>query len=155
MASDNDCTCDLTPVREDISEAQKLLDQRRAVYGDRIDNMVRVAQMWGAFLGVEIQPWQVPVMFALYKIYRLGITPDYSDNVDDVDGYMLMFREVIGDKLIQARTVEEYLAELNARAASDPRLQDLIMETDQHIPGQAMQAEGEMLEGWAQQQTRR
>ena len=92
---------------------ETLLKSRESVYGDRIDNMVRVAQMWSGFLGHEIQPWQVPVMFALYKVYRLGITPDYSDNIDDVDGYMQMFREVIGDDMVQARTVEEYLAKVN------------------------------------------
>ena len=97
------------------TEAQELLDSRLAVYGDRIDNMRRVALMWSGFLGVEIKPWQVPVLFALYKQYRIAITPDYSDNIDDVDGYMLMFREVIGVDMVQARTVEEYLAEKKRR----------------------------------------
>lgn len=97
---------------------EALLKSRESVYGDRIDNMVRVAQMWSGFLGHEIQPWQAPVMFALYKVYRLGITPDYSDNIDDVDGYMQMFREVIGDDMVQARTVEEYLQKVNAPTAN-------------------------------------
>jgi hypothetical protein len=86
----------------------ELLDSRVAVYGDRVDNMVRVAEMWSAFLGQRIQPWQVPVMFTLYKIYRIGITPDYGDNVDDVDGYMQIFREVIGEDMVNARTTDEY-----------------------------------------------
>jgi hypothetical protein len=94
---------------QDKSEAQKLLDSRLAVYGDRVDNMQRTAKIWSGLTGFDIQPWQVPVMFAAYKLFRLNITPDYSDNIDDADGYLVMFREVIGDDMVQARTVEEYL----------------------------------------------
>lgn len=89
--------------------ADILLAQRQAVYGDRVDNMRRTAMMWSGFLGFDIKPWQVPIMMSLYKTYRLGVTPDYSDNIDDIDGWNKMFRELMGDELIQARTVEEYL----------------------------------------------
>jgi len=98
------------------SDAQKLVDQRLSVYGDRVENMVRVAKMWEGLFNFPVQPWQVPLAFAMYKMYRAGITPDYSDTIDDVDGYLLMFREVIGEDMVQARTVEEYL---DIKAARD------------------------------------
>lgn len=106
--------------QNNTDNAAFLLAQRAEVYGDRIENMVRTAQMWSGFLGHEIQAWQVPAMMAIYKMYRLGITPDYSDNIDDVDGWMLMFREVMGDDLIQARTVEEFLTKKHGPATRVP-----------------------------------
>lgn len=94
---------------------EQLLAQRHQVYGDRVQNMERVAQMWSGYLGFEIRPVDVPAMLALYKMYRLNIEPEYSDNIDDVDGYMQMTREVIGDRLIKARTVDEFIAKRDER----------------------------------------
>ena len=141
---------------------QALLDSRRAVYGDRIDNMVRTAQIWSGLLGVEIQPVQVPVMMAAYKQLRMMMAPDYSDNIDDSDGWMKMAREILGEDLIQARTVEEYVAEKQRRlrdpekdAARRPVL--TIVETEnpyagiedkQHRDKSQAQWEGEQLDRW-------
>lgn len=94
---------------------EELLAQRHQVYGDRVENMERVAQMWSGYLGFAIRPVDVPAMLALYKMYRLNVEPEYSDNIDDVDGYMQMTREVIGDRLIKARTVDEFIARRNLR----------------------------------------
>ena len=97
------------------NEAQELLDSRRAVYGDRVDNMERTALIWSGLLGFTVQPFQVPMMMAAYKMLRAQLAPDYSDNIDDVDGWNIMFREIIGDDLIQARTVEEFLEKKKKR----------------------------------------
>lgn len=94
---------------------EELLAQRHQVYGDRVENMERVAQMWSGYLGFEVRPVDVPAMLALYKLYRLNVEPEYSDNIDDVDGYMQMTREVIGDRLIKARTVDEFIQKRAAR----------------------------------------
>ena len=90
---------------------QELLDNRESVYGDRVDNMIRVAQMWSGILGFEVQPHHVPLMFVAYKTYRASITPDYSDNIDDLDGYAIMFREVVDAQggMVQAKSVADYL----------------------------------------------
>jgi hypothetical protein len=45
-----------------------------------------------------------------YKLGRTAITPDYSDNVDDIDGYEDIFRTLIGDEMIQARDTKAYIA---------------------------------------------
>jgi len=47
-------------------------------------------------------------MLAAMKIQRSAKTPDYSDSSDDVDGYMAIFREVVGDDMIHARTADDY-----------------------------------------------
>ena len=136
---------------ETTDEAQKLLDSRRAVYGDRIDNMERTAKIWSGLIGFEIQPWQVPLMFSAYKMFRAMIAPDYSDNIDDVDGWNKMFREIIGTDLIQARTVEEYLEEKDRRVRTAlPK----IPPVDSALPGSpdTPQAEGQLIDLWMARQ---
>ena len=93
------------------NETLALLDSRRAVYGDRVNNMERTAQIWSALLGVKIEDWQVPLMMSAYKMLRTFETPDYSDNSDDIDGWKRMYVEVMAANhggIVQARTVEEY-----------------------------------------------
>ena len=88
---------------------QDLLDGRESVYGERVKNMQDVAKVWSGILGTEVRPDQVPLLMAGYKLVRASGTPDYSDNIDDVEGYAIMFREVVGDKMINAKSVKEYL----------------------------------------------
>lgn len=88
-----------------------LLESRRAMYGDRVTNMERVAQLWSALLNHTIEDWQVPLLMSAYKMLRTFETPDYSDNSDDIDGWKQMFVEVMEANhggIVQARTVEEY-----------------------------------------------
>lgn len=91
-------------------QGQEIVDERVSVYGAPVPHFTRVAQMWSAILDVEVQPWQVPLCMAAVKMIRTTETPDYSDNSDDVDGYMNIFRQMIGDDMVHARTVDEYLA---------------------------------------------
>lgn len=148
---------------EDTAEptaAEKLLASRRAVYGDRIDNMVRTAQVWSGLTGLDIQPWQVPLMMSAYKMFRVFVTPDYSDNVDDIDGWNLIFREVVGDEMVNARTVEEYLAEKARRVQellpkadtpAEPSTRKKANETPHWFKSQA-QSEGEAIDRYQRAQ---
>ena len=80
--------------------------------------MTRVAEMWNGYLGTDIiTPADVAMMFTLYKAYRFKVTPDYSDNINDVLGYAEMVREVqdATGGLIHAETVKEYLEKKNRR----------------------------------------
>jgi len=159
----------MTDTRDD---AQKLLDSRRAVYGDRVSNMERTAALWSALLNVKIEDWQVPLMMSAYKMLRTFEKPDYSDNSDDIDGWKKMFVEVMDANhggIIKARTVEEYQAELSRRESDFfaeelskvPRVDTLpegfiparFERVDPtHIPLQA-QAEGEAIDAFQHRQT--
>lgn len=97
------------------SLVDEVVNGRRSVYGNPVETFARIAQMWSAQLGVEIQPWQVPLMFISVKLIRTGEAPDYSDNSDDIEGYLAIFREVIGEDMIHARSVSEYLFERSQR----------------------------------------
>ena len=95
---------------ENQTVSEELIDGRRSVYGEPTDTFVRMAQMISGLLGHEVQPWQVPLIMVITKMVRTNQCPTYSDNSDDIDGYMVIFRELIGDDMIKARTVDEYLA---------------------------------------------
>jgi hypothetical protein len=106
----------MTTVKE---EAQNLLDSRLAVYGERVENMTRVAQVFSGILGFEVRPDQVPLLMVGYKTVRASQTPDYEDNVKDIEGYSLMFREIIGDDMIAAVNTDEYLLEKSRREMAE------------------------------------
>ena len=112
---------------ETAMSTEELLEQRNQVYGDRVSNMANVALMWTGYLRAQfpdivVRPEDVPVMFQLAKQYRFGVEPEYSDNIDDVEGYGHITREVLGDRLIKARTVDEFVAKRAARSGSRSRL---------------------------------
>ena len=96
-------------------EAKRILDSRHATYGDRVANMDAAAGMVNAYLaGVDqrkdpaLTGADFAMIMALYKIYRFAVTPDYQDNIDDIEGYLRIVRECMEGQLIPARTAEEY-----------------------------------------------
>lgn len=96
-------------------EAKAILDSRQATYGDRVVNMEATASMVEAYLrGVDqradttLTGADFAMIMALYKIYRFAVTPDYQDNIDDVEGYLKIVRECMQHRLIPAKTAEEY-----------------------------------------------
>lgn len=93
----------------------EVVNDRSSVYDDPIVSMSRIALVWSALLDIEIQPWQVPIMLMGLKLVRTSTTPEYSDNSDDIEGYLGIFRKVVGDDMIVARTTQEYLAKTKER----------------------------------------
>jgi len=54
------------------TDAIELLEvQRQHDYGDAAENMKRIADLWGAYLGVEISRKDAAAMMALLKISRM------------------------------------------------------------------------------------
>ena len=89
----------------------EVIDQRETLYGEPVQGMVRTAQIWSGILGFEVQPAQVPLMLMGYKLMRASISPDYADNSDDVEGDLDIFRKVVGEDMIHARTTADYWAQ--------------------------------------------
>jgi hypothetical protein len=88
----------------------EVIDGRRGVYGEPTNTYPRIAAMWQALLdGNEVQGWHVPLMMIAAKMVRTVEAPDYSDNSDDIEGYLAIFRELVGDDMVNARSVTEYL----------------------------------------------
>lgn len=89
----------------------ELIDRRVQVYGEPVECFSRIAQVWSGILGHEVQPVEVPLMMAGAKLVRAQVSPDYSDNTDDVDGYIDIARKIVGEDMIMARTVNDYIAQ--------------------------------------------
>jgi hypothetical protein len=87
----------------------EVIDRRVQVYGDPVVGFAEIAQMWSVFLGHDVQAWEVPIMMALMKVVRMKSSPDYSDHIDDIKGYADIFEKVMGEDMIQARSVNEYI----------------------------------------------
>lgn len=109
----SEASVDETDPAQRLGKQAELLASRRAVYGDTVSNMEYTAMIWSGIAHAKIEPYMVPLMFAAYKLFRASVTPDYSDNIDDAEGYEGMFREVVektfSHGMVQARTVDEYL----------------------------------------------
>lgn len=95
------------PLREGL--LGEVIDGRRGVYGDPQIMFARAAEIWSGLIGHHINACDVPLMLICYKALRTQHTPDYSDNSDDIEGYLDIFREIVGEDMVHATSVSEYL----------------------------------------------
>ena len=92
---------------------EEVVDGRTSVYGDPTETFSRIAKVWSGILGHTVNPTDVPLCLMGMKIIRTTQAPNYSDNSDDIEGYLDIFRKLVGEDMIHARSVAEYLNELN------------------------------------------
>jgi hypothetical protein len=82
---------------EVLEEANRLICEDRAKqYGDAKDNFKRIAMMWSAYLGYEIDEADVAVMMTLLKCSRLAHQRKDDSYVDGA-AYMALASELSGD----------------------------------------------------------
>lgn len=93
----------------------EVIDERVKVYGDPTKTFPQIAEVWSGIIGHKVQPAEVPLMLMGMKLVRAAQAPDYSDNTDDVEGYLDIFRKVVGEDMIHARSVTEYVEKKAAR----------------------------------------
>lgn len=108
-----------TPLAKEAARSANLkevIDRRVEVYGDPTETFVRIAQVWTGILGHEVTAYDVPLLLIGMKAVRTQVTPDYSDNSDDIDGYLDIFRKLVGPDMVEARSVAEYLVMKDARS---------------------------------------
>ena len=86
----------------------EVIDLRVQVYGDPTVTFGQIAQVWSGILGHEVKATDVPLLLIGMKLVRTVQAPDYSDNSDDVEGYLDIFRQLVPD-MIHARSVTEYI----------------------------------------------
>lgn len=63
-----------------------LVSARGSDYGHPKEDFTRTSALWSAFLGIHIDPAQVPVMMILLKCSREK-HKHKQDNIDDIQGY--------------------------------------------------------------------
>ena len=100
----------------------EVIDGRRSVYGNPEEVFPRHAQVWSAIIGAPVTAEQVALCLIGYKLIRAADTPDYSDNSDDIEGYLDIFRKIVGKNMVHARSVSEYLEKKAERVMSFPEM---------------------------------
>lgn len=91
-----------------VSVGEAIVEDRQHIYGPVLETFPRIAQVWSGILGVEVGATDVPLMLIGMKTVRAQVTPNYSDSSDDIEGFLDIFRQLVGPDMVQARTVEEY-----------------------------------------------
>lgn len=100
---------------QEQDNVRELIDQRAALYGEPVEGFERIAKVWSGILGHEVRADQVSLCLIGLKSVRASVSPDYSDNSDDIEGYLDIFRKSVGEDMIHARTGSEYWAEKKRR----------------------------------------
>ncbi len=103
------------PLFERTQTLTQVIDRRVRVYGEVVPSFERIARVWSGILGTEVSATDVALCMIGTKVVRSQITPDYSDNSDDIDGYLDIFRKIVGPDMVHARTVDDYIVEKNGR----------------------------------------
>ncbi|HKN45349.1 MAG TPA: DUF6378 domain-containing protein [Propionibacteriaceae bacterium] len=99
----------------EVKLLNQLIDQRKQVYGDPATTFERVAQIWSGILDHDVSAEDVALCLIGYKVLRTQVCPVYSDNSDDISGYLDIFRTVVGKDMIHAKSVEEFVQLRQAR----------------------------------------
>lgn len=87
----------------------EVIDERIKVYGVPEITFPQIAEVWSGIIGHHVNPTDVPLMLIGMKLVRAAQAPDYSDNSDDVEGYLDIFRKLVGEDMVHARSVSEYI----------------------------------------------
>jgi len=65
-----------------------IVEQRAQHYGSGHENLTRIADLWSAYLGVEITASEVCWMMVLVKASRAKVDAEHLDNYVDAHGYL-------------------------------------------------------------------
>ena len=71
-----------------LIQAEQLLDERGARYGEPTGNHLRIATLWSAYLGYPVDAHEVAICMALVKISRIAEQSDHKDSFEDAICYM-------------------------------------------------------------------
>lgn len=68
-------------------EAHDIVTADRDSHGDAYENHKQIAELWSAFLGREIEPYEVAVMMTMVKASRMQAGTLDKDHFRDIAGY--------------------------------------------------------------------
>lgn len=88
--------CEPTRARILNTAKEAVTKDRNDTHGNPEDTFADIASLWSAYLGEQIQPYDVCNMMALLKIARAKQNPKHDDNWIDIAGYAACGAEVAG-----------------------------------------------------------
>jgi len=81
-----------------LDAAKETVADRADDYGTPWQNHERIAVMWTAVLGIEVEPEQVALCLASMKIARLATNLDHQDSWVDLAGYAATGSECLHER---------------------------------------------------------
>ena len=81
-----------------LDAAKETVADRADEYGTPWQNHERIAVMWTAILGIEVEPEQVALCLAAMKIARLATSLDHQDSWVDLAGYAATGSECLHER---------------------------------------------------------
>lgn len=107
-----------------LEEAQELIHgQRNVDYGHPRDNITHTANMFGAYLGIEVTPLDVCNLMAMLKMSRVHTTGYHRDSIVDIAGYA-----GVAERVYEEPAESEDDAEFARRLIPDELLGELTPE---------------------------
>ena len=81
-----------------LEEAASLINGDRAKeYGDMTESFTRIAGLWSAYLGVDVDKYDVAKMMMLLKVSR-SKNGNHHDSLVDIVGYCLCVEKMMEEK---------------------------------------------------------
>jgi len=74
-------------IGDGANRASEIVSKERDSHGDAYDNHKQIAELWSAFLGVEIKAWEAAIMMQHVKQSRMQAGTLIADHFVDVAGY--------------------------------------------------------------------
>ena len=70
-----------------LHSAIETVYERPETHGEPEDSFGLIADLWGDFLDIELEDWEVANMFVLMKVARNREGIYHEDNYEDIAGY--------------------------------------------------------------------
>ena len=86
-----------------LTEAGRIVAERRVAYGDPVSSMAAIAARWSVTLGVPVSPAKVALCLIDLKLARLAHDPAHADSITDLAGYAAVLREVVNQSQQEGR----------------------------------------------------
>jgi hypothetical protein len=77
-----------------IEKAMEVIKDRGEVYGHPANVHAKVARLWSAYLGTDIEAKDVALMMLLFKLGR-EMNSHNEDNVVDAHGYLSAYERIL------------------------------------------------------------
>ena len=75
---------------------QRVRNERQAIYGHPSVNFTRIAAFWSTYLGILIEPNDIPMLMILLKVAR-NMETSHRDNRVDIIGYVECLELVVNE----------------------------------------------------------
>lgn len=93
------------------SKGAAIVQDRAALYGSPVPNMQRFARIIEAVIGAECTALQATMIMVGIKILRESHGGHLEDNLDDIEGYVEIARQIVKEEQMQGEVPGAFSAD--------------------------------------------